>query len=110
MSGDYYREPARMDKKTENKLGEHFYQVDNDCFGNPRYVIHFTAFDNDYETAHRIALGLGFSKYRGKKFGGGFVCHSYNLENTAEKIIQARRELRLARLLGLGLSTVIPSN
>ena len=38
----------------------------------------------------RPANSLGFSVYRGRDFGGGFVGQSYNVENTAENIIKAR--------------------
>ena len=66
------------------------YRVKNDLNGNPRYVTHFLAFNDDYDRAKVIANELGWSVYRGKWFGGGFVTQSYNLENTIEQIIDAR--------------------
>ena len=42
--------------------------------------------------AKRLANSIGFSVYRGKSFCGGFVSQSYNLENTAEQIINLRSE------------------
>lgn len=74
----------------EQKFGFNVYRVDNDINGNPRYVIHFLAFANNYNKAKKIANGLGFSVYRARWFGGGFVGQSYNLENTIEQIIDAR--------------------
>ncbi len=81
----------------EKKLGNDFYSVNNDINGNPRYVTHFHAFLNDnelgtgsYELAKKRANSLGFKVYRGKDFGGGFVCQSYNLENDIERILDIR--------------------
>jgi hypothetical protein len=83
---------CHLDHNTAAQLGYDFYRVDNDYNGNPRYVIHFLAFANDYDKAKRLANSIGFSVYRGKSFGGGFVSQSYNLENTAEQIINLRSE------------------
>ena len=81
----------------EEKLGNDFYRVKNDINGNPRYVTHFHAFLNDdefgtgsYELAKKRANSLGFSVYRGKDFGGGFVCQSYDLDNHVERILELR--------------------
>ena len=81
---------CHIDYKTADQIGYDFYRVNNVVNGNPRYVIHFLAFDSDYDTAKRLANSMGFYVYRGKNFGGGFVGQSYNLENTAEKIIDLR--------------------
>jgi hypothetical protein len=92
---DGYDEDSRMakahlDYKTAQALGHDFYRVNNNAKGEPRYVIHFLAFANEYSKAHKIANRLGFRVYRGREFGGGFACQSWNLENTAERIIAAR--------------------
>ena len=94
---DGYDEDSRMkkchlDHKTAEALGHDFYRVNNDRNGAPRYVIHWLAFANEYGEAKRLANRLGFRIYRGRDFGGGFVCQSWNLENTAERIIEAREE------------------
>ena len=81
---------AHLDYKTELQLGHDFYRVNNDINGNPRYVIHFLAFNSDYDTARKLANSIGFRVYRGKEFGGGFVGQSYNLESTAWDIISIR--------------------
>ena len=90
---------AHLDNKTEQALGYSFYRVNNDANGNPRYVIHFLAFLNPsegddlsdrYAIAKKRANAIGFSVYRGKDFGGGFVCQSYDLEGTAESVIVSR--------------------
>jgi len=83
---------AELEKGTSDILGYSFYSAKNDVNGNPRYVIHWLAFGTDYDSAFTTAKPLGFSKYRGKDFGGGFVCQSYNLQNTAERIIERRQK------------------
>lgn len=83
---------CHLDYKVEDELGYRFYCANNSYYGNPRYVIHFLAFHSDYEAALKLAKTLKFKRYRGKDFGGGFVCESYNLENTAERIIKLRGE------------------
>ena len=94
MSVDRFE--SHLDYKVRDKLGHGFYRVDNDVYGNPRYVIHWLAFVRPdingiklkkYPEAKRKANSLGFKVYKGKDFGGGFVCQSYNLENTAEQIM-----------------------
>ena len=82
---------CHLDHNTAEKLGYDFFRVNNDVNGNPRYVIHFLAFDSDYDTAKVLANSIGFRVYRGRDFGGGFVSMSYNLENTAERIINVRQ-------------------
>lgn len=82
---------CHLDNSTAEKLGHDFFRVNNDVNGNPRYVIHFLAFDSDYDTAKILANSIGFRIYRGRDFGGGFVGMSYNLENTAERIINVRQ-------------------
>jgi len=97
---------AHLDYRTEETLGHRFYRVNNDINGNPRYVISWLAFETEgngvtlsikdledrYQKARKLANSIGFKVYRGKDFGGGFICQSYNLENTAEQIIETRGE------------------
>ena len=83
---------GELDKKPADALGHSFYIAKNDVNGNPRYVIHWLAFRTDYDSSFTTAKPLGFSKYRGKDFGGGFVSQSYNLQNTAERIIERREK------------------
>jgi hypothetical protein len=71
-----------------------------DTNGNPRYIVWFMAFLNDeekelsnaFEIAKKRANSIGFKKYRGKDFGGGFVGQSYNIESTAQDIINSRKK------------------
>jgi hypothetical protein len=79
-----------MQTNAHDEVSFEFYRVTNDVNGNPRYVIHYLAFDSDYNTAKEKASSIGFKVYKGKSFGGGFVCQSYNLKDTAQQIIGLR--------------------
>jgi hypothetical protein len=71
-------------------IQEQMQRVDNDVNGNPRYVLHYLAFDNDYDTAKDIANSLGWSVYRAKSHGGCFVGQSYSTEADAHYIAKAK--------------------
>ena len=71
-----------------------FTQVNNDVYGNPRYVTHFFSFLKEeeqtlsnYSLAVKRANKLGGKKYRGNDFGGGIVFQSYNLDVLRKRII-----------------------
>ena len=80
-------DPISTDAKA---IREQMQRVDNDVNGNPRYVLHYLAFDNDYATAKEIANSLGWSVYRAKSHGGCFVGQSYSTEAEAHYIAKAR--------------------
>ena len=70
-----------------------FLQVNNDTFGNPRYVCHFFEFLKDeeksvsnYKLAVKRANKLGGKVYRGSDFGGGIVFQCYSPERLAQRI------------------------
>ena len=74
-----------------------FERVNNDINGNPRYMIHFTAFLRDeerevmnIEKAYIIGLNraksIGGKAYTGKEYGGGIVLQSYNLKDTTMRV------------------------
>ena len=72
-----------------------FTRVNNDVYGNPRYVTHFFSFLNEdeqtlsnYNLAVKRANKLGGKKYRGSDFGGGIVFQSYNLDELRKRIIE----------------------
>ena len=72
-----------------------FTRVNNDVYGNPRYVTHFFSFLNEdeqtlsnYSLAVKRANKLGGKKYRGSDFGGGIVFQSYNLDCLRKRIIE----------------------
>ena len=73
-------------------------RVNNDIYGNPRYVCHFLALstpeDADipvlyrYDAAVARAKAIGGRRYRGRDFGGGIVFTSYNLQETEAAIVK----------------------
>lgn len=82
---------------SEQIMGIEFFRTNSDIYGNPRYIVHFLEFltekeregltiEQQYNLAHKRAKTIGFRKYRGRDFGGGFVCKSYSLHHTAELI------------------------
>lgn len=83
-----------------------FTRIDNDTNGNPRYVCHFltllsTKEQNEisakakpfqsigdmYREAVNKARTIGGKKYHTKKFGGGIVFQSYNINQLEKDIL-----------------------
>lgn len=74
-----------------------FVRLPSDCNGNPRYWVNRSYLNTDEELndlsidaierkrlmAHARANKAGGSKYRGKRFGGGFVFSTYSIDETA---------------------------
>lgn len=73
-----------------NEIESRMERVGNDINGNPRYVLHFLAFDSDYATAKDIANSIGWSVYRAKSHGGCFVGQSYSTRTEATYIAKAK--------------------
>ena len=68
------------------------YAINNDTYGNPRYVVHYLSLCLDsYETT-ALLKRRGLSKYRGKQFGGGFVFSVYGVEDFVNNLIQEIKE------------------
>ena len=71
-------------------------RVNNDIYGNPRYVCHFSELETPaddelgtmarYDAAVARAKTVGGRRYRGRDFGGGIVFTSYNLKETEAAI------------------------
>lgn len=78
----------------------------SDACGNPRCIVHFTAFmrENEdmfdtfggvleaYEAMKKRANRAGFRAYKAREFGGGFICQ-YDYcggREIAERVIKAR--------------------
>ena len=86
--------------KTQNVNGVDFTPIDNNYYGNPRYIVHFREFLTNeewktfgidtqhyfFDLALQRSRKIKGKKYRGKSYGGGIVLSSYNLEDTAQKI------------------------
>jgi hypothetical protein len=59
-------------------------RLDNDVNGNPRYylsVVCFVRNDQMYRPRHCV-------KYRGKRYGAGWVFQSYNLESDLKEAVK----------------------
>lgn len=78
-----------------------FTRINNDTYGNPRYVIHFLQLLNDQERMipsidekYRVALKkgkkLGGKKFSNKQYGGGIVFQSYDIYGLSEKLDKLR--------------------
>ena len=77
-----------------------FTRVNNDVYGNPRYVTHFFSLlkedeqtVSNYNLAVKRANKLGGKKYRGNDFGGGIVFQSYNLDGFRKRIIDMLKSI-----------------
>ena len=78
-------------------------RVNNDTYGNPRYVVHFLALLTPaecadkgyarYDQACARARKIGGRKYRAPSYGGGIVFTSYNLRETEEHIARVLGEV-----------------
>ena len=67
--------------KTIIKLTEeNFTRIESDTNGNPRYYLPI------YLAQESIARKLGAVKYRGKKYGAGWVFQTYSLRNDCDKL------------------------
>lgn len=81
-----------------------FTPIQNDINGNPRGVVHFSRFLTEKEfdkydvlqgfsIAHNRAKKFGFSKYRGKKYGGMLVAQTWHEREIKEEINKMLDEL-----------------
>lgn len=69
------------------------HQVNNDSFGNPRYVIHYLEIADTYSEALAIIRKIGGKMYTAKWYGGGLVFSTYTLENTLEELLKLAGKL-----------------
>lgn len=77
-------------------------RVNNDLYGNPRYVMHFTNIDSDYSTALYIAkTAIGGKKYHNKSYGGGIVWQSYNIGSDINALNSEIINYNLGKYAGL---------
>jgi hypothetical protein len=80
-------------------------RIDNDTYGNPRYVCHFSsiASESDREEAQKYGINyisilyqivvkkanrIGGRKYHTKKYGGGIVFQSYNTDELRKQLLE----------------------
>ena len=63
------------------------HQVNNDAYGNPRYVIHYLDIADTYSDALAIIRKIGGKMYTAKWYGGGLVFSTYTLEHTLDELM-----------------------
>ena len=63
------------------------HQVNNDSYGNPRYVIHYLDIAATYSEALALIRKIGGKMYTAKWYGGGLVFSTYNLEHTLDELM-----------------------
>jgi hypothetical protein len=61
-------------------------RIDNDINGNPRYYFPVYMFPRMSDKAR---LKAGLSRYRGKRFGAGYVIQSYSLDYDLKYVLEA---------------------
>lgn len=71
---------------TAKEIAESAIRLDNDVNGNPRYYIPVFMFWN---TLGKGVRPIGAVKYRGKRYGAGWVFQSYALENDIRESLNA---------------------
>ena len=92
-----------MKKQVLNQMT--FTRVNSDINGNPRHATHFLnlltdqekglglSLDQEYILAVKRANTIGGRKFHNKQFGGGIVFQSYNIQDTANKIVELLEEV-----------------
>ena len=68
-------------------------RVNDDMYGNPRYVIHFLDIASTYSEALRISRNIGGKMYTAKWYGGGIVFQSYALKDDLEYLMECAGKL-----------------
>ena len=75
-----------------------FTSINNDSYGNPRFVIHFlnistenASVKNMYDEALNKTKSLGGKKFHNKQYGGGIVFSTYNLESLIKQLNELKQ-------------------
>lgn len=68
-----------------NELAQSAIRLDNDINGNPRYYLPIYMLPR---MADKARLKAGLNRYRGKRFGAGYVIQSYSLEYDLSFVLQ----------------------
>ena len=67
-------------KKTLELTAENFHRIESDVNGNPRYYLPI------YLAGEPAVRKIGGVKYRGKKYGAGWVFQSYALQGEIDAL------------------------
>ena len=76
----------RVVSGSEKITAKNFTRINNDTYGNPRYVIHWINVADTYSKALTIAKKIGGRKFHNKQYGGGIAFQSYNIDDTAKRL------------------------
>ena len=68
-------------------------RVNDDIYGNPRYVINYLDIADSYSEALRISRKIGGKMYTAKWYGGGIVFQSYALKEHLEYLMECADKL-----------------
>ena len=66
------------------ELAQSAIRIDNDVYGNPRYYLPIFLLPALSDKRRRNS---GLAKYRGKRFGAGYVFQSYSVEHDLAHIL-----------------------
>jgi hypothetical protein len=75
---------AQTVKLTAREIAESAIRLDNDVNGNPRYYVPVYLFT---DASGAFVRPHGAVKYRGKRYGAGWVFQSYALENDVQNAL-----------------------
>ena len=68
-------------------------RVNDDIYGNPRYVIHYLDIADTYSEALKFSRKVGGKMYTAKWYGGGIVFQSYVLKDDLEYLMECAGKL-----------------
>ena len=68
-------------------------RVNDDIYGNPRYVIDYLDIADSYSEALRISRKIGGKMHTAKWYGGGIVFQSYALAEHLEYLMKCAGKL-----------------
>lgn len=73
-------------RKLTDDLVDSCKKLDNDFYGNPRYYFPAYMFPQGMTDKSRSKHAL--SKYRGKRYGAGFVMQSYSIKDDTRRLVE----------------------
>ena len=77
-----------MCKVILNNKEYRFERINNDTYGNPRYIIHYSNLGLNSNESTKKTRSAGLSKYRKIGFENYFIVQSYNLEMDLKFILE----------------------
>lgn len=84
---------TNVNNKLAHDIAASAIRIDNDVYGNPRYYLPFFMLPRMSDDQRRKA---GLAKYRGKRFGAGYVIQSYSLEHDLGIVVDRIQQYLIA--------------